>query len=291
MSSGGTAYILTKAALNVLDPQTSVPRNLGINFAQTVVNPDFDPVTLHAVTVQGNDPVVFWSATSIDGRLSSYVTWVASFTSKALDRALVGNALAITPSGDLFIFGIGRGLTGGVHRFSGQGQYIDSFRFLWGDASNLLSTPESVVVVPRLPTNSIYEYSYVGDLLHEYDFGKLTKADEMVLVRGAFVRNGTVYADTVTGYYGQDQCQNQVFSISSPESEIYRLADGQIVFDSPGDIETIPYGISPEGRIVGRPVHYVNGVEAGFHQAKSPSCNSTTGMVSILASLAQERLS
>ena len=116
----------------------------------------------------------------------------------------------------------------------------------------MLSTDTGIFVTPELPGESIHEYSFSGQLQRTYDFNQVVEPGKTVAVLGAFVKDGTVYAEMEAG---ERNCARGVdcdFGFSGDTSYIYRLENGQLVFDSNSRADTILYGIAPDGTRVGR---------------------------------------
>ena len=205
------------------------------------------------VTIFAYDLMFLWTART-DGGYSSYVTSLNSHVTIRLDRSLVANGLAISPSGEFFILGDGPDLEIGIHRFSKKGEYLQSFH---GDPKlepkDVLSTDTGIFVTPELPRDSIYEYSFSGKLQRTYDFDQVVEPGKVGMVTGAFVKNETVHVSLLPADEicppGSGECN---YGSSSETSYVYRLENGQITFDSDSRADTILYGITPDGIRIGR---------------------------------------
>lgn len=151
------------------------------------------------------------------------------------------------------MLGDGPHLTVGIHRFSNQGNYLQSFH---GDpeleARNVLSTDTGIFVTPELPGGSVHEYSFSGELQRTYNFDQVVESGKTGAVLGAFVKDGTVYVEMMAGERNCARGFDCAFGGFAGTSHIYRLENGQLVFDSNNRADTILDGITPDGTRVGR---------------------------------------
>ncbi len=262
MSEDGALYLVSEQTIHVLDADSRATQPLSLSFIRTIEEDaaTFDRHWLHSIAFRGTEPLLLWT-TRTGNQHASYVTSLSSHTTVTLQEPLIARGLAISPNGDFFVLGGGPNLSFGIHRFSSAGRHLQSFHEGSEErAAKLRGTDTSIFVIPFLPGNSIDEYSFTGQLQRTYDFDQMVEPGEIGVVRGAFVKNGTVYVDMVPGerhsHNGEDcgpgggDCDP--VGISTDTSHIYRLENGQIVFESTGQADTILYGITADEKRVGR---------------------------------------
>lgn len=262
MGENGALYLVSEQTIHVLEADSRSPRPLSLGFITTTGEDaaTFDRHWFHSIAFRGTEPLLLWT-TRTGNQHASYVTSLSSHITVTLQKPLIARGLAISPNGDLFVLGAGPDLSFGIHRFSSAGRHLQSFHEgSEARAAKLRGTDMGLFVIPFLPGNSIDEYSFTGQFQRTYNFDQVVDSGEIGVVRGAFVKNGTVYVDVVPGERhshtgedcGQDGSDCAPVGISTDTSQIYRLENSQIVFDSDSRADTILYGITVEGTRVGR---------------------------------------
>lgn len=277
MGEDGTLYLVSEQTIHVLEADSQATRPLSLSFIRTMEEgaATFDRHWFHSIAFSGTEPLLLWT-TRTGNQYASYVTSLNSQTTVTLQKPLIARGLAISPDGDFFALGEGPNSSFGIHRFSSAGRHLQSFHEGSEErAAKLRGTDTSIFVIPFLPGNSIVEYSFTGQLQRTYNFDQVMEPGKIGVVRGAFVKNGTLYVDTVPGerhsHTGEDcgpgggDCAP--VGISTDTSHIYRLENGQMVFESTGQADIILYGITVDEKRVGRSLNVTTrgslAIEAG----------------------------
>jgi len=269
MSADGTLYLVREHTIQRFKPGSAAVEPVSLD--AVAINNDGGSVSirrqwLHSVAFQGKDPMLLWTAKT-DSGYASFVTSLSSHETISLQEPILANSFAISPNEDFFALGGGPNLAIGIHRFSSEGKYLQSFHVEGSDqeSAKLLSTKTSLFVTPVLPGDPVHEYSFTGQLQHTYNLSQSVGTGNVGAVRGAFVWDGAVHVDVISGrdhshadhkHHGEGckGCGDTGihFGSASDNSQIFRLEEGQAVLHSTGEADSILYGIAPDGIRVGR---------------------------------------
>ncbi len=202
MNEDGTLYLIRDLDLYVLDPGRTTVQPVAVDFIPRIHEAEGRTVLQHyflCVAFRGAEPMFLWTART-DGGYASYVSSLSTHRTIRLEVWLVANGFTISPGGEFFILGDGPELKAGIHRFSHEGNYLQSFHGApEPEAKNVLSTDTGIFVTPEMPGDFIYEYSFTGQLQRTYGFDHVVEPGKTGAVLGAFVKDGTVHVEIMAG--------------------------------------------------------------------------------------------
>jgi len=235
-NDGKSGYLLERDSIEIVKWNEPVNEfrveTLPINTKETLSSLTFAQEGVQGVAPHPEEvAVIAWSGVSPDRRVERFLTYFASGQTILLRVPLIILSVAVTPSSQIYVFGIIPGENNLIHEVSLDGAISNSFHHkeLSPDVTDLLGnirliSYEDSLYYAVLHTGILFQYNQSGTLLRTYKFKNIFK--EGVSIREVFLGQDGLYLDLLRGKKVLDG--DGGFSMTDPKREFIVLKNGEM---------------------------------------------------------------